>query len=60
MLAKYFLGSQKAIVGGAVTGLLSLLALVGVSGEMTVKEALVALGNWVIAHLAVWYTTNKK
>lgn len=52
-------GQQKAVVGGFASGVLSLLAQVGVNGDMTVKEALVALGTWVVTHAAVWYTSNK-
>lgn len=52
-------GQEKAVVGGLVSGALTLLALVGVTGEMTVKEALVALANWALTHAAVWYKTNK-
>jgi hypothetical protein len=52
-------GKQKAVVGGAVAGILTLLALVGVNGDLTVKEALVALGNLALTHFAVHQTENK-
>jgi hypothetical protein len=60
MLQQYFIASQKAIVGGLAAALLSGLAIIGVTGDMTVKDACVALANYVVTHLAVWYTTNKK
>lgn len=52
------LGNEKALVGGITAGALSLLALVGVTGNMTVKEALYALGSWVVTHATVWLTST--
>lgn len=52
-------GQEKAVTGGAVSGILSLLAMVGVSGDMTVKEVVLALVTWVLTHAAVYLKTNK-
>jgi hypothetical protein len=52
-------GKQKAIVGGAVAGILVLLAQVGVNGDMTFKDALTTLGSWVLTHAVVWKVENK-
>lgn len=53
-------GKEKAVVGGAVSGALSLLALVGITGEMTVKEVLISAVNWVLTHVAIWFKANTK
>lgn len=53
-------GNEKAVVGGLTAGILSLLALVGVSGQMTVKEAVYALVTWLFTHVLVWTSTNSK
>jgi hypothetical protein len=52
-------GKQKAVVAGVVTALLVLLAQVGVDGDMTVKDALTALGSWIVTHYLVWATRNR-
>lgn len=53
-------GNEKAVVGGLVAGALTLLALVGITGEMTVREALVALANWIVTHAVVYLKANSK
>lgn len=53
-------GQEKAAVGGLVAGALTLLALVGVTGDMTVKEALIALANWAVTHAFVYLKANSK
>lgn len=52
-------GKEKAVTGGIVAGGLSLLALVGVTGEITVKELLTSIATWVVAHLAVYLKSNR-
>lgn len=52
-------GNQKAIVGGLVAGVLSLLTMVNISGQMTVREALFAIGTWLVTHSLVWFKANK-
>lgn len=52
-------GKQKAVIGGVVSGVLVLLAQVGVNGDMTLKEALVALGSWAVTHVVVHQTANR-
>lgn len=58
MISKLILGQEKAVVGGIVTALLTLLSQVGVNGQMTVHDALYALVAWIIAHFVIWLTTN--
>lgn len=58
MLNKLITGQEKAIIGGATAGVLTLLALVGISGQMTVKEAVYALVSWLFTHALVWTATN--
>lgn len=50
------LSSKKALVAPAVAGILFLLSEVGVTGEMTVREAVTLLVTGVI----VYFTRNKK
>lgn len=52
------LGKEKALVGGATAGLLSLLAQVGISGNLTVKEVVFSACNWVVAHGLVYLKRN--
>lgn len=52
-------GKQKAVVGGLVAGVLSLLSTVGVSGDLTVKEALLAAASWVVTHGLVYLKANR-
>lgn len=52
-------GKQKALLGGFVAGALSLLGYVGITGDMTVKEALYAIGVWVITHGAIYFKANR-
>lgn len=54
------LGNQKAIVAFIVPLILAPLALVGISGEMTVSEALGLLCTFILSGVSVWFTKNKK
>lgn len=54
------LPNAKAFVGFAVTILVSALALVGVSGDMTVSDALNVLVGGIATGLSVWVTSNRK
>ena len=58
MFKKLVVGNEKAIIGGVIAALLTVLAQLGVNGNMTIKSALYALGNYVLTHTAVWVTTN--
>lgn len=60
MFNKLIVGNEKAVVGGLSAGVLSLVGQLGVNGQMTVKEAIYAVGAWVITHLAVYISTNTK
>jgi hypothetical protein len=59
LIASAIYGKEKAVVAGAATGILSLLALVGVSGDMTVKEVVTAAANWIVAHALVYFVSNR-
>ena len=56
-------GKEKAVVGFFVSGILSALALIGISGDMTVKEALVVLVTVLVTAvstgLSVFHKANK-
>lgn len=52
-------GNQKAIVGFLVAAAGTYLALVGVSLDMTVGEALTVLTNGVVTAVGVWFKANK-
>ena len=52
-------GNQKAIVGFVVAFLGTYLAVVGVSLDMTVGEALTSLCNGTITAIGVWFKANK-
>lgn len=51
----FFEESRKAIVPLAVGGGLVVLGTVGITGEMTVKEALTLVATSIL----VWFTRNK-
>lgn len=55
-LAEIILQSQKAIVPLAVGGILSALAWVGVTAQMTVEQAVTLL----VTGALVWLVPNKK
>lgn len=56
----FILGNEKAIIGGLSAGILSLLSSVGITGQMTVKDAAYAVATWVITHVVVYLTTNSE
>lgn len=56
----FILGNEKAITGGLSAGILTLLSSVGITGQMTVKNAVYALAAWVVTHIVVYLTTNSK
>jgi hypothetical protein len=60
MITNLLIGNEKALNGGLAAGIVSLLGQVGVSGQVTVKEAAYSLATWVVAHIVIWLTTNTK
>lgn len=52
-------GKEKAIVGFAVSGLLTLLAMLNISGDMTVEQALTVLATAVLTGISVYAKRNK-
>ena len=50
----------KALVPVAVGAILTALSYTGITGEMTVEEALYVLGAFTATALGVWATPNKK
>lgn len=53
-------GNEKALVGFIVPGLLGLLLLGGVTGDMTVEEALTTLVTALLTAAGVWSKANTK
>lgn len=58
MFNKLIIGNEKAIIGAIAAGTVSLLGQVGVSGQMTVKEAVYSLLTAAATHVTVWTSTN--
>lgn len=56
----FILGNEKAIVGGLSAGILTLLSSVGITGQMTVKDAVYAVATWVLTHVVIYLTANSK
>jgi hypothetical protein len=56
LLSTLVVGNEKALVPLMVLGGLTVLGMVGISGDMTVKEALTLGGTAVL----VWLTRNRK
>jgi len=52
-------GNQKAIVGFVVSAVLSAFAVVGISGDMTVRDALAVSLTAVLTALSVYFKSNK-
>lgn len=57
-MLNYILGNEKAIIAGVTSGLLSLLAQVKITGQMTTKEVVTALVTWVFVHATTWLASN--
>ena len=53
------LGNQKAVTGFLVSGALSAFALIGISGDMTVRDALAVGFTALLTGLSVFYKANK-
>ena len=53
------LGKEKAVTGFLVSGVLTALALIGISGDMTVKDALAVGFTALLTGLSVFYKANK-
>ena len=51
-------GSEKAFLGGIVSGLVTLIVQLQQSGQFTTKEAAYSVGAYIFTHIAVWLTTN--
>lgn len=60
MLTNLLIGNEKAIIGGLTSGILTLLAQVNITGQMTTKELVTSAATWGVTHLAVWLGTNSK
>lgn len=58
MFNKLLAGQEKAIIGGAVAGILALLGQVGVNSQITLKEGIAAVVTWLVTHAFIWLTTN--
>lgn len=58
MFNKFIVGNEKSIIGATAAGIVSLLGQVGVSGQMTLKEAIYSLVTALFTHLTVWTSTN--
>lgn len=58
-LSQLIAGQEKAAVAGATSGILALLAQVGVNGNLTLKDAITAIIVWLVSHAAVYLTKNK-
>lgn len=56
----FILGKEKAIVGGLSAGVLTLLSAVGITGQMTVKNAVYAVAAWIVTHVVIYLTANSK
>jgi len=52
-------GKEKAIVGFAVSGLITLLAMLNISGDMTVEQALTVIVTAVLTGASVYVKRNK-
>lgn len=52
-------GKQKALVGGLVSGGLMLLALVNISPDMTVREAVTVIATAIVSYASTYLTPNK-
>jgi len=52
-------GREKAFIGFAVSGLLTLLAMLNISGDMTVEQALTVIITAVFTGLGVYFQRNK-
>lgn len=53
------LGKEKAVTGFLVSGALSAFALIGISGDMTVRDALAVGFTAILTYLSVFYKANK-
>ena len=53
-------GNEKAVMGGLIAGLATIIVQLQQSGQLTLHEVLVSLGAYVFTHLSVWVTTNTK
>lgn len=51
---------EKAVVGFVVTLVLSFLGQYGITGHMTVEQALTALGTGILTALSVYFKSNSK
>lgn len=51
-------GNEKAVLGGLVAALATVIVQLQQSGQLTLHEFLVALGSYVVTHVTVWLTTN--
>jgi hypothetical protein len=52
-------GNQKAIVGFVVSAILSAVAVFGINGDMTVREALAVSLTGLLTALSVYFKSNK-
>lgn len=53
-------GKEKAVLGFVIPLLLSLLGQWGITGHMTVEQALTALGTGALTGLGVYFKSNTK
>lgn len=49
---------DKAIIGAISAGILNLLALVQITGEMTVEQAVTAISTGLVTGIAVYIKSN--
>jgi len=52
-------GNEKALVGFVVSGILSAFAVVGINGDMTVRDALAVALTALLTALSVYFKSNK-
>lgn len=57
---EYLPQMQKALVAGAVTAVLGLLAAIGVDGHMQVQDAVYAVLAGLVNGAATWLVKNSK
>ena len=53
------LGKEKAVTGFLVSGALTALALIGINGNMTIRDALAVGFTAILTYLSVFYKANK-
>lgn len=51
-------GNEKAVLGGLVSALVTVVAQVQQSGQLTLKEFGTALVAYLFTHVTVWTATN--